>query len=191
MALTDRVQGIILRPRQEWQVIDTEAATVSGLYQSYIAPLAAIAPVARFIGVAIFGVAVPFVGAVRPSIFNTLIQQIITYVLTLAFVYVFALIIDNLAPTFGGTRSMIQAFKVAAYSATASWLAGIFALIPLLSPLSILGLYSLYLLYLGLPVLMKVPRERALSYTIAVIVVAIVLSFLVGLIVGSLDVFSV
>jgi len=68
-------------------------------------------------------------------------------------------------------------------------LAGVFALIPALSPLSILGLYSLYLLYLGLPVLMKVPQEKAMSYTVAVVVVAlivlIVIATLTGLIIGG------
>ena len=186
MALTDRVQGILLRPRQEWQVIDSEPATVSSLYTGYIAPLAAIGPVARFIGLAIFGISVPFAGAIRVPITTALVQAIVSYALALVGVYVLALIVDALAPSFGGTRNPIAALKVCAYSATASWVAAVFALIPLLSILGILGLYSLYLLYLGLPVLMKVPQERALGYTIAVIVVAVVLFFVVGLIVGSL-----
>jgi hypothetical protein len=191
MALTDRVQGILMRPRQEWQVIDGEPATVSSLYSGYIAPLAAIGPVARFIGVAIFGIAVPFAGSVRVPIVSALVQAVVSYALALAGVYVLALIVDALAPSFGGTRNPIQALKVCAYSATASWVAAVFALIPFLAILGILGLYSLYLLYLGLPVLMKVPQERALGYTIAVIVVAIVLFFVVGLIVGSLLVVTV
>ena len=71
-----------------------------------------------------------------------------------------ALIIDALAPTFNGTKNQIQALKVAAYCSTASWMAGIFALIPGLRFFGILGLYSLYLLYLGLPVLMKSPQGK-------------------------------
>jgi len=62
--------------------------------------------------------------------------------------------------------------------------AGIFALIPGLRLLGILGLYSLYLLYLGLPVLQKTPREKALPYTAVVILAAIVLFMIVGLIAG-------
>ena len=41
--------------------------------------------------------------------------------------------------------------------------------------LGILGVYSLYLLYLGLPVLMKSPKEKALGYTLVVVLAAIVL----------------
>lgn len=191
MALTDRVQGILLRPRQEWQVIDGEPATVSSLYTGYIVPLAAIGPIARFIGLVIFGVAVPFGATVRAPIGSALVQAVVSFVLALVSVYVLALIVDALAPSFGGTRNPIQALKVCAYSATASWVVAVFALIPLLAILGILGLYSLYLLYTGLPILMKVPQERALGYTLAVIVVAIVLFFVVGLIVGSLLVLTV
>src|SRR3546814_6606106 len=70
--------------------------------------------------------------------------------------------------------------KVAAYSATAAWVAGIFAIVPSLAMLSILGLYSLYLLYLGLPRLMKAPEEKALAYTAVTIVAAIVLAVIIG-----------
>ena len=104
----------------------------------------------------------------------------VQYALQLAAVYVFALIADNLAPRFGGQQDQVSAFKLAAYSYTASWVAGIFMLIPALAFLTILGLYSLYLLYTGAPVLMKVPQDRTLSYTIVIILVGIVLSFVVG-----------
>jgi len=95
-------------------------------------------------------------------------------------VFVLALIIDALAPTFGGQKNPIQALKVAAYSATAAWVAGIFGLIPALGFLGLLGLYSLYLLFLGLPILMKAPEDKAMGYTLVVIVAAIVLGYLVS-----------
>src|SRR3546814_17909838 len=51
---------------------------------------------------------------------------------------------------------------VAAYSATAAWVAGVFQIVPSLGWIgAILGLYSLYLLYLGLPILMKAPAANA------------------------------
>jgi hypothetical protein len=108
------------------------------------------------------------------------------FVLSLVAVYVIGLIIDALAPTFGGTRNPIQALKVAAYSSTASWLAGVFALLPGLRVLQILGLYSLYLLYLGLPVLMKAPQDKAVGYTAVVVIAAIVVTMLVGMVAGGL-----
>lgn len=183
MALVDRAQAILLRPRQEWPVIDKEEATVSGLYQGYAGPLAAIGPIASVIGLTVFGV--PILG-IRPSLTSSIVSAVIGWVLALVGLYVFALIIDYLAPNFGGTRSQIQAFKVATYSSTAQWVAGIFQLVPALSILGIVGLYSVYLLYLGVPVLMRVPQERATTYVVAVIVVGIVIALVIGAIVGSM-----
>jgi Yip1 domain len=184
MNLVERVKRILMTPRSEWEVIDAEQTTPAELYTSYIVPLAAIGPIAQLIGYSVFGVSVPFVGTYRVPIGSAITQALVSYLLTLAGTYVLALIIDALAPTFHGQRSQIQALKLAAYSLTASWVAGIFALIPGLRILTLLGLYSLYLLYLGLPVLMKTPREKALGYTVVVIIAAIVLSLIIGAIAG-------
>ena len=70
---------------------------------------------------------------------------------------------------------------MATYSSTAAWVAGIFALMPGLRMLGILGLYSVYLLYLGLPVLMKVAKDRAVAYMVLVVVVEFVLMVMIGL----------
>ncbi len=184
MALLDRVKNILLTPKTEWAVIDAEPTTVADLYKGYIIPLAAIGPIAQAIGSAVFGYTVPFVGTYRVPLGSALTGAIVSYVLALAGVYVLSLIIDALAPTFTGTRNQSQALKDAAYSATASWLAGVFALVPALSFLALLGLYSFYLMYLGLPLLMKSPQEKALGYTVVVVVAAIVLFMVTGLVAG-------
>ncbi|MFL5472858.1 MAG: Yip1 family protein [Gemmatimonadales bacterium] len=184
MSLVDRVKRIIISTRTEWQVIDTEPTTPAQLYTGYIVPLAAIGPIAQLIGYSVFGISVPFMGTYRVPIGSGITSALVTYVLSLAATYVLALIIDALAPTFNGQRSQTQALKVAAYSSTASWVAGIFQLIPGLRLLTILGLYSLYLLYLGLPIVMKAPREKAVAYTAVIILAAIVLFMVVGVIAG-------
>jgi hypothetical protein len=183
MNLVDRVKRILLSPQAEWEVIDGESTTTSALYTGYIMPLAAIGPIASVIGYSVFGIRVPFSGTVyRTPIGTAITSAVVTYVLTLVGVYVASLIIDALAPTFGGTKNQMQALKVAAYANTAAWVAGIFALMPGLRMLGILGLYSFYLLYLGLPVLMKSPKERALPYTVLVVVVEIVIMVAVGMV---------
>jgi hypothetical protein len=184
MNLVQRVKQIVLSPRTEWAVIDVEPTTPAALYTGYIMPLAAIGPVSQVIGYSVFGITVPFMGTYRVPIGSAITSAVVSYVLTLVATYVLALIIDGLAPTFNGQRNQIQALKVAAYSSTAAWVAGIFALIPGLRLLGILGVYSLYLLYLGLPVLMKSPREKALGYTVIVILAAIVLFMIIGFIAG-------
>ncbi len=185
MNLVDRAKGILLNPKNEWAVIDTEPATVGSLYTGYIVPLAAIPPVASLIGWSLLGMSV--LGfRYRVPIGSGLTGAIVYYALGLVGVFVFALIIDALAPSFGGQKNQIQALKVAAYSNTAAWVAGIFLLIPSLGVLAVLGsLYSLYLLYLGLPIVMKAPSDKALGYTVVVVIVGIVLYFVIGMVVRS------
>src|SRR4029450_8294572 len=78
-----------------------------------------------------------------------------------------------------------KAFKVAVYSYTPAWIAGVLQILPALGFLGIIAaLYGLYLLYLGLPALMKVPQDKAIGYTAVVVVCAIVLSIVVASIGG-------
>jgi len=181
MSLVDRAKAIVLSPNSEWPVIDRDPENVRDVFVNYVAVLAAIPAICGFVGTVFVGISV--MGATyRVSFMSGLISAIITYVLAFVGVYVMALIVDALAPSFNGSKNMNSAVKLVAYSATASWLVGVFALIPALSFLGILGLYSLYLLYAGIPVMMKSPREKSLVYTIVVIIVAIVIALIIGFI---------
>jgi hypothetical protein len=180
MSLMERAKNIILTPKTEWPVIDTEQTSTGALYTGYIIPLALIGPVAQIIGWSVFGMSLPFVGTFRIPIGYAVRTAVITYVASLVSVFVLALIIDALAPTFGGQKNQMQALKVAAYSSTAAWVAGIFGIFPALAILGLLGLYSLYLLYLGLPVLMKAPEDKAMGYTVVVIICAIFLWIIIA-----------
>jgi hypothetical protein len=185
-SLIDRVKNILTQPKAEWPRIDAEPATIGGIYRNYVLILAAIPPLAGAIGQLLFGYR--FLGIVyRPSAQYVIATAVVQYVLALVAVYVLALVIDALAPTFGGTKDKVKAFKVAAYTGTAGWVAGIFGIIPQLVFLGLLGaLYGLYLLYLGLPVLMKVSQDKAIGYVIATIVAAIVIYVIVGAIAAAL-----
>lgn len=177
--LFDRARDIILRPAQEWPLIEREPGTVGSVFIPYALVLAAIGPLAGLIGGQLFGYSFVFI-TVKPPLGGAIAYALVSYALSLASVYVLALIVDAMAPNFGGTKNQVNAVKLAVYSWTAAWLAGIFALFPPLAILSIVGLYSLYLLYSGLPVLMKCPRDRAGGYAAVVIGLAIILWIVVG-----------
>ena len=184
--LVDRAKDILLKPKEEWAIIDGEPATIAGLYTGYIMILAAIGPVAGLIGSQLFGYsALGF--TYKPPLGTSIGLAVLTYVMSLITVYILALIIDALAPNFNGTKNQIQAFKVAAYSMTAGWLGGIFGIIPSLAMLGLLaGLYGLYLLYLGLPRLMRVSDDKAVGYTVVVIVAYIVVFIVIAAVVSAL-----
>jgi hypothetical protein len=174
---------MLTHPSATWDVIEAEPATVGDLYKSYVAPLAASPAVCGAVGLLAFGVGA-FGVSFRPSPGWVIAQHLTSYVMSLGMVYVLMLIIDGLAPNFGGTKSQIQAFKLAAYSGTASWVAGVFALLPSIGwLLALLGaLYSLYTLYKGLPKLMKSAEDKTTAYFVVVLVVAVIL----GLVIASL-----
>ena len=177
MNLVSRVKGILMNPRQEWAQIDQEPTNVAALLTGYVLPLAAIGPIATAIGWSAFGMG----GLFRLSIGLAVAFAITMFIMSIILVFVCAWVINVLAPTFGATQSMPQAIKVAAYFPTASWVAGIFNLIPMLAILAIIGgLYSLYLLYLGLPMLMKATADKAMSYTVVVVLVTIVVYMIAG-----------
>jgi hypothetical protein len=182
MNLIERAKNIIITPKSEWEVIAPETTPTAELYKSYIIPLAAIAPIASFIGLSVVGF-----GPFRLPIMSGLTSAVISYVFGLVGVFLIGLIINALAPTFGGEKNPMQALKVAAYAYTPAWVAGVLQLIPALAILVLLAsLYGLYVLYLGLPVLMKSPKEKALGYTVVVIICAIVIGVVFAAVVGSI-----
>jgi hypothetical protein len=128
--LIARVKNILLTPKTEWPVIAAEPDSVVGLYKNYILILAAIPAVIAFLRYSVFGVTVPIVGGTfRLGVGAGITQMIVTYVVGLAVAYLMMLIIDALAPSFGGQKNQTQALKSIAYAYTASWIASILALI--------------------------------------------------------------
>jgi len=190
--LLGRVKSILLTPRAEWPVIAAEPETIGGIYIGYIVILAAIPAIKLFLTLSVIGVSMPFAGSYRTGLLAGLTSAVTTYVLTLIGTFVVALIVDALAPTFGGQKSQIQALKVVAYAYTAAWVAAIIGIVPGLGLLSALAglIYGLYLLYLGLPFTMKCPAEKSLGYTVVTVIVAIVVSIVLGLAVRAVGGFG-
>jgi hypothetical protein len=177
--LIDRAKNILLKPVEEWPRIEAEPSTIQEILARYVLPLAAIGPVASFIGGQVFGYgALGF--TYRPSLLSSLSSAIVTYILSVVGILVLSLVADFLAPKFGGTSNRLSAFKLVAYSWTAGLVAGVFGIIPSLAFLAILGLYSVYLLYIGATPLMKVPQDKAVAYTAVTIVCAILIYIVVG-----------
>lgn len=171
--LIQRVQDILLRPSPTWDVIDGEVATTKSLFTGYACILAAIPAVAGLIG----GLLMLHLGLF------SIVTTIVTYVLGLVAVFLLGLIIDALAPSFGGTKNPVQAMKLAVYASTPGWVAGILNLVPWIAILAFIAmLYGVYLLYLGIPKLMKSPQSQAIGYTAVAVVVALVLQIIIGVI---------
>lgn len=180
MSIVQRVKDILLAPKATWPVIEAEPADVKSLFVPYVMVLAAIPVVAAFIGLSLIGVGGMGMNF-RIPVASGLASMVVSYVLSLVMVYVLALIVDALAPTFGGVKNPMNALKVVVYGSTAGFLGGIFNLLPALSILGLLAaLYSIYLIYTGLPALMKSPPDKSVAYTAVIIVCGIVAGVVIG-----------
>ncbi len=186
MNLVDRAKNIILNPSKEWEVIKTENISNSDLFTKYAMILAAIPAVCGFIGYSLFSVSYGLF-SYKISVGSSITWAILQYILNLGGVYVLALIIDALAPTFGCTKDLNAALKIVVFSYTPAWLIGVFNLFPVLSIIVLLGsIYSLILLYMGLERVKSVPKDKMVGYFIVTIIVAIVVYFIIGAIINRI-----
>lgn len=185
--LVERAKAIIVQPKAEWPKIAAETTEPTKILTSYVIPLALIGPIAGLIGMQIFGINAVIM-TIRPSLASSLTMAVTTFVMTIVGVFVLAFIANWLSPKFGGKDNFPSAFRWVAYAMTASWIGGIFGLIPALSIIGVLfGLYSLYLLYLGSSPMMGVPQDKTLGYTVVTILAAIVLYIVVGMVTAAVS----
>jgi hypothetical protein len=175
-----RAKAILAAPADAWPRIENESGDAADLLSRYVAPFALIPALSGFIGACLIGVVVPGGGTVRAPIFDGLFGAVFGYVMTCATVLLLAVLIDVLAPVFGGRRDFSSAFKLAVYSYTPVWLTGIFLLAPGLRFLGLIGLYGAYVLWLGLPPLMKSPAQRVLAFSAVIVACACALIVIAG-----------
>ena len=178
MNLVERAKAIILRPREEWRVIEAERADLKVLYSGYLSILALIPAIGGFIGTTFFGIETPK-GLIKLSLPAGLLCAIYSYGLILVTVYIAALVLDALAPQFGGRKNFDNALKLSVYSNTPYCLAGIFTFVPAISFLIILGIYGMYLFYVGAPILMK-SKPGSIAYPLLVFVIVFIVALPLG-----------
>jgi len=189
MMLIQRVKEILLNPKDTWLKIKDETTGIAQVFTGYAMPLALLPAVFGMLGYALIGHRYgfgPVSGVYRVSFPYALIWAIISYVLTLIGLYIEGIVINALAPSFGSKQNTVNAYKLAVYASTPAFIAGILNIVPMLGILVFLiSLYGIYLLYLGIPVLMETPPEKAIGYTIVIIVVMIIVNIVIGAIAGT------
>jgi hypothetical protein len=180
--LIARIKNMLLTPKTEWPVVERETTSIGQLYVSFVTPVAAFAAIVSFLHVSVVGIHIPFGGVLREPITSGLMSLALTLVGAFIGLFIVGLVINALAPTFGGVRDLRQALKTAAYAFIPAWVSVVFGLLPSLGTLLqlIAYCYGIYLLYLGLPIVMHGRPEKAAGYTASVVVCTILLGFVLG-----------
>lgn len=181
-SIVTRVKQMLSTPKTEWPLISGEPATVKSLYTDYILWLAAIPAIAGFVRNSLIGYGIAGM-TIRTPVVTGVIAALVSYGISLLVVYLVSLIVNALAPTFEGQQNPVQALKVVGYGWTAAWVAGAFVILPWIGWMFVLAgvVYSIYLLYLGLSPVMKNPEHKSAGYAALAVVIAIVLSWVLGL----------
>ena len=161
--------------------------TTNNIMLKYVAVLAAIPFFAILIGdLWYYTLFVPFGFAGSFFIGYAFTAAILTYVLDIVAVYVVSIVIRMLAPTFNSTVDAVKSLKLAAYIFTPAFLISVLDIIPILGILTILGvLYGLYILYIGLPIMLSTPKEKVVTYVVAVVVATIIVYAIFSFVIGA------
>jgi hypothetical protein len=167
-----RARAILVDPAAAWRGIEKDVGDPAYLLSRYVALLALIPALSSFIGAVLVGVIAPSGAVIRADLIDGLLGAIFSYAASCAIVLLLGLVINLLATLFGGRRNFESAFKLAVYSLTPLWVAGIFLLLPGLRFLLLTGAYGIYLFFIGAPRLTKVPEQQATNFTLVIVVCA-------------------
>jgi len=162
MNLGERIKNILLAPKAEWATINVEPAATQTIFTGYVMILAAIAPVLMVVA----------------SLGRAILPAIGQYVIGLAMTFVLAIVVDALSPSFGGSKNLAKSLALVAYSWTGVWIVGgIAAIVPPVAGLLWIAavIYAFYTLYLGAPILGRASAEKAVGFTVVVVLCTIVL----------------
>ena len=184
MSIVTRAMNLITKPKEEWEVIASEPATVGGLFTGYAMILALLPAIGTIVLVGLLGLGASAMGGAAMGMGMSFfaVTAIVGYFVGLALLLLVSFIVNAITPSFNGKQDMVQATKLMVYAATPSWLAGLLSGIPIVGIL--LGLaamaYAVYLIYLGIKPVLAVPDDKVVGMTVVTVLIYIVASVVIG-----------
>jgi len=177
--MLSHVWGLLSRPEDEWKDIRKENCTIGKCYCSHVLLLAAIPPLAGYIGTTQVGWSVVSREVNRLTPESALWIAVLSYLTILVAVFTVGKLIHWMGQTYGAKQTLPQCIALAAYTATPLFLIGIMLVYPVLWLNLLIGLpalaYTVYLLYTGVPIIMGIPKERGFLFSSAVLAVGLVM----------------
>ncbi|WP_397582177.1 Yip1 family protein [Sphingorhabdus sp.] len=192
MSIVERAKNIILKPTDEWNVIASEPATIGGLFTGYAMPLALIPLVSTILFTGLLGISAAdmmgFGGGMPLDLMAIAGMAILSLIVSLVSLFVMGTMVKLVSPSFNGTSDKVQAMKLMTYASTPSWVVALLSWIPFLG--AVLGfaaiVYVVYLIYCGLNPVMGVPKEKIAGFTVAIVLIYVVLALIMSGIVAAL-----
>lgn len=164
---------MIVSPKTEWIMIESEMATPQSLLISYVLPMAIIASIGKIL-----------TGLVWAGLFTNYFiwAAIFGFISIIISFYISVYVVDMLAPGFGSEKNLNRSAQLVAYSNTPNWIAGLLSFIPIIGWLLVIAgwVYSIYLFYIGLGPLKKTPEDKKVVYMIVAFIIMIAVLFIIS-----------
>ncbi|HOY32483.1 MAG TPA: YIP1 family protein [Bacteroidales bacterium] len=161
-----RAINIMLKPRSEWDVVVKETPRVPMLIFGYSLILSLIPVISLILGYGLIGrkITVIWDNSFGAGIINASVFLIAAFTA----IIVGAVIINALAPAFKAEKNFGRAMQLTTYSFTPFFFSGALLILPVLTVVAELaGLYGIFVLLMGLPVMMKTPKNNQIGYFFA------------------------
>jgi hypothetical protein len=192
MSLVDRAKNILLNPKAEWEDVAREAATVGGLFTGYAIPMSVLPVIGSVVAMGLLGIgtgAFASLGMGSIGVTAALGMGAVGLVLGLVVLYIMSFIVNAVSPSFNGKSDLPSATKLMTYASTPSWVGGLIA--PFLGAaggiVSIAAIaYVVYLIYTGIRPVMEVPADKVAGFTVVIVLIYIVLSFVLTILIGGM-----
>ena len=188
--LLSHVWGLFAHPREEFLLIQKEQADRPTLYITYVLILAAIPPVAIFIGSAMTGWRIGEGDITRMTVPSTISLCILLYIAIIAEIYVLGRAIDWMRDTYTDLcKRSLSGLAMATYIVMPLLVFSVFAVYPtiwmILLTMIVASSYSAYLLYAGVPIFFEIPKERGVMFSSAILAIGLVLAvvLLIGMVI--------
>ena len=153
----NRARNLIVSPKAEWNVIQTELLGKDAIVKGYAVPLIMIMALCSIVGSII----------TVSNIGYAIIKALGIFGFTYAGMYISAIIINELTTSFNSKKDLDTTFKLVVYSFTAYFI--ISALVFLWPPLGMLyvfGLFSVYLFWEGTTILLGTPEDNKIGFVV-------------------------
>lgn len=179
--LVSHIWGLFAHPGEEWELIQKEQAEKPKLYIFYILILAAIPPIAGYIGATQTGWQIGDGAITKLTVESTIPLCIAAYFAIVIGIYVTGVAIDWMRETYTDlSKRELSGLAMATYISMPLLILSLVGVYPViwlgLITLIVASSYSVYLLYKGVPIVFQIPKERGMMFASAILTFALVIA---------------
>lgn len=178
--LLSHMFGLATHPTREWQEIKKEHSMPTRIFVAYTCILAAIGPLCAYYSTTVVGWTIGDGAVTKLTADSAFLLCGLTYLTMLLGVFFIGYMIDWMAQTYGAEHDEQAANGIAlmAYACTPLFLGGFSLLYPVFWVNALVFVFAAacagVLLHKGLPIVMRIPEDRAFFFEGAILAVALV-----------------